>query len=415
MGVNQGHEATRTAQAIINLALMTGNLGRPGTGPNSITGQCNAMGSRLFSNTTNLLGGHDFENETHREKVACALGIDPALIPQQNSWPYDRIVREMQSGRIRGLWIVGTNPSHSWIEQEEFNRLLRTLEFVVVQDMFVSSDTAQHASLVLPAAGWGEKEGTFINSERRIGRVKKVARAPGQALADFHIFQLLARAWGCDGLFRRWTSPEAAFQIIKESSRGQPCDFTGIQGYADLEAAGGIQWPFPEAESQARGRVDASGADLGLNGRRLFGDGRFFHEDGKARFVFEAPRPMPELPDAQFPFLLLTGRGSAAQWHTGTRTEKSAVLRELRPEAIYAEIHPSDAKWLGIEPGSAVHISSRRDSVLATAFVTATIQRGQVFIPMHYAPVNRLTLPAFDPYSGQPAYKACAVNLKPAV
>jgi len=414
MGVNQGHEATRTAQAIINLALMTGNLGRPGTGANSITGQCNAMGSRLFSNTTNLLGGHDFENHEDRKKVARALDIDPSRIPEQNSWPYDRIVREMESGKIRGLWLVGTNPSHSWIEQSQFNRLLDKLDFVVVQDMFATSETAAHASLVLPAAGWGEKEGTFINSERRIGRVKKVARAPGQALADFHIFQLVARAWGCEQLFGRWTSPEAVFQILKGVSQGQPCDITGIQDYASLDVAGGIQWPCPENREQNSSATNGRNSKSGRTERRLFADGRFFHPDRKARFIFESPRPLPEPPDAEFPFLLLTGRGSASQWHTGTRTEKSAVLRKLRPEAAYVEINPFDAERLGIKPASSVYVTSRRDSVLVAAFVTSTIAPGQVFMPMHYDVVNRLTFPAFDPYSGQPSYKACAVDLKPA-
>jgi assimilatory nitrate reductase catalytic subunit len=413
MGVNQGHEATRTAQAIINLALMTGNLGRPGSGANSITGQCNAMGSRLFSNTTNLIGGHDFENPAHREKVARVLDIDPSTIPQQNSWPYDRIVREIESGSIRGLWLIGTNPSHSWIEQSQFNRLLDKLEFLVVQDMFTTSETVAHASLVLPAAGWGEKEGTFINSERRLGHVKKVGRAPGEALADFHILQLLARAWGCDKLFSRWTSPEAVFQILKEISRGQPCDIAGISDYASIDAAGGIQWPWPENRNPIVSEPGKPVSNSCGGERRLFEDGRFFHSDGKARFVFELPRPLPESPDSSFPFLLLTGRGSASQWHTGTRTEKSAVLRKLRPGAAYVEINPSDADRLGIKPACSVRISSRRDSVLAVAFVTSTISPGQVFVPMHYEIVNRLTFPAFDPYSRQPAYKACAVNLKP--
>jgi assimilatory nitrate reductase catalytic subunit len=413
MGVNQGHEATRTAQAIINLALMTGNLGRPGTGANSITGQCNAMGSRLFSNTTNLLGGHDFENAAHREKVARVLGIDPSTIPQQNSWSYDRIVGEMESGTVRGLWLVGTNPAHSWIEQSQFNRLLDKLEFVVVQDMFTTTETAVHANLILPAAGWSEKEGTFINSERRLGHVKKVARAPGEALADFHIFQLLARAWGCDQLFNRWTSPESVFQILKEISRGQPCDITGISDYPMIDQAGGIQWPYPEDPKARLSEPGAVGFNSTAAERRLFEDGRFFHSDARARFIFESPRPLPESCDAEFPFLLLTGRGSASQWHTGTRTEKSAVLRKLRPGAAYLEINPAEAERLGIEPGSSVRISSRRDSVLAVAFVTSTIAPGQVFIPMHYEIVNRLTFPAFDPYSRQPAYKACAVNLKP--
>jgi assimilatory nitrate reductase catalytic subunit len=150
------------------------------------------------------------------------------------------------------------------------------------------------------------------------------------------------------------------------------------------------------------------------NERRLFTDGRFYHPDGRARFVFERPRSMPEPPDAEFPFLLLTGRGSSAQWHTGTRTEKSAVLRKLRPSGIYVEINPEDAKRLGVASHSSVLVSSRRGELTAMAFVTSTIHPGQVFIPMHYATTNLLTLPVVDPYSRQPAYKACAVRLSPA-
>jgi assimilatory nitrate reductase catalytic subunit len=407
MGVNQGHEATRTAQAIINLALMTGNIGRPGTGANSITGQCNAMGSRLFSNTTNLLGGHDFTNPAHRTKVARILEVDASRIPDQNSWPYHRILEEIDSGKVRGLWIVGTNPAHSWIDQQALTGSMARLDFVVVQDMFLSSETAKRADLVLPAAGWGEKEGTFINSERRIGHVKKVARASGQALADFHIFQLIAQAWGCDSMLRRWDSPESVFQILKELSHGQPCDITGIADYAALDAAGGTQWPCP---ARPRSRIEPPTQD-----QRLFTDGRFYHPDGKARFIFDAPRAVPEAPNQAFPLWLLTGRGSATQWHTGTRTEKSAVLRKLRPSAAYVEISPTDARTLGIVSGARVRVTSRRGSVLAAAFVTPTIPPGQVFIPMHYAVANQLTLRAFDPESFQPAYKSCSVSVMPAL
>ena len=159
MGVNQGHEAVRTAQAIINLALMTGNIGRPGTGANSITGQCNAMGSRLFSNTTSLFGGRDFESADDRRAVADILNLSVDRIPDTNSLAYDEIVAGIREGRIKGLWLVGTNPSHSWIHQGEFNELIRNLEFFVVQDMYHSTETAQRADLMLPAAGWGEKEG----------------------------------------------------------------------------------------------------------------------------------------------------------------------------------------------------------------------------------------------------------------
>jgi assimilatory nitrate reductase catalytic subunit len=401
MGVNQSHEGTRVAQAIINLALMTGNMGKPGTGANSITGQCNAMGSRLFSNTTNLLGGHDFLNSADREKVGRILGIDAKRIPEQNSWAYDRIIEGIATDRVKGLWVVATNTAHSWINQNDARKILGKLDFLVVQDMYYSTETARDAHLVLPAAAWGEKEGTFINSERRIGLVKRVARAPGQALSDFNICKLAAHYWGCGEQFKDWTSPEAVFQILKKLSRGKPCDITGIRDYQMLDAVGGIQWPLPEGQASPAAE------------RRLFEDGVFYHPDGKARFVFGEPQAMPEPTDAAYPYLLLTGRGTSAQWHTQTRTAKSAVLRQLYPDNIYAEINPADAAQAGIKPGSWVEIASRRGRVKARAFVTGTVAAGQDFIPMHYAATNQLTHPSFDPHSRQPAYKACAVSVKP--
>jgi anaerobic selenocysteine-containing dehydrogenase len=400
MGVNQSHQATRTAQAIINLALMTGNIGRPGTGANSITGQCNAMGSRLFSNTTNLLGGHDFADPAHRRNVAGVLGIDAATIPHKPSWPYHRILEGILRGEIRGLWIVATNPAHSWINQGMARDVLERLDFLVVQDMYHSTDTAQLAHLVLPAAAWGEKDGTFINSDRRIGVVRKVSRAPGQALADFHIFKLVAEQWGCGEMFRQWKSPAAVFQLLKQLSAGQPCDFTGIEDYDKLDRCGGIQWPLP-----ANRMVNCSE-------RRLFEDGRFFHPDGRARFLCENPSELPEQPNPKYPFLLLTGRGSAAQWHTQTRTAKSAVLRKLYPNDPYVEINPYDAQRLGMRSGDLVAVSSQRGRLQARAVVAPTVQPGQLFIAMHYDTTNLLTHASFDPYSYQPAYKACAVALE---
>jgi assimilatory nitrate reductase catalytic subunit len=399
MGVNQSHEGVRVAQAIINLALLTGNIGRPGTGANSITGQCNAMGSRLFSNTTNLLGGHDFTNAADREKVARVLELPVENIPTTGSLAYDQIVESILARRIRGLWIVATNPAHSWINQVDLKDVLSRLDFLVVQDMYADTETAALAHLVLPAAAWGEKEGTFINSERRVGVVRQVARAPGQALSDFRIFQLVAEAWGCGELFRRWRTPEDVFQTLKQLSAGQPCDLTGIRDYAMLEEAGGIQWPF------------VAGSELAAPERRLFEDGRFYHPDGKARLIFEAPRPMPEATDARFPFLLLTGRGSSSQWHTETRTKRSPVLARLSPREIYVEINPADARRLGIDSNQWVIVASRRASLRARAVLTHTVRASQVFIPMHYAETNKLTFAAFDPYSRQPAYKACAVSL----
>ncbi|MGE0537443.1 MAG: molybdopterin oxidoreductase family protein [Pirellulales bacterium] len=400
MGVNQSHQAVRTAQAIINVALMTGNIGRPGTGANSITGQCNAMGSRLFSNTTNLLGGHDFASARDRDKVARILEIDEAVIPREAGWPYHRIMEGILRGEIRGLWVVATNPAHSWINQGQARDILDRLEFLVVQDMYHTTETAQRAHLVLPAAGWGEKDGTFINSERRIGLTRKVRPAPGQALADFHIFRLIADYWGCGQMFRQWDSPESVFQLLKRLSQDQPCEFTGIDDYAMLDERGGVQWPlvagYPEASSE----------------RRLFEDRRFFHADGRARFVCEAPRPLVEQPDEKYPFLLLTGRGSAAQWHTQTRTAKSAILRKLYPAELYAEISPQDANRRGLVTGSRLRIASQRGELHARALVTPAVQPGQVFLPMHYEATNVLTDAVFDSYSHQPAYKSCAVNVE---
>ena len=410
MGINQSYEGVRAAQAIINLALMTGNIGKPGTGANSITGQCNAMGSRLFSNTTNLLGGRDFLDPSDRREVAGILGIDAGRIPDRNSWAYHEIVDNIAAGRVKALWVVATNSAHSWIGQRDFHRILGKLEFLVVQDMYHTTETARRADLVLPAAGWGEKEGTFINSERRIGVVNKVCRPPGEALADFSIFKLLAHHWGCEELFARWESPRATFALLRELSRGRPCDFGGVRDWEMLEACGGIQWPYP-AGAAAHDATTNAGP---VTERRLFEDGRFYHPDGRARFLFEDPRKMPEPPNAAYPLLLLTGRGTASQWHTQTRTGKSPVLRKLYPASPYVEINPDDAGALRVAPDEWVVVESQRGSMFATAFVTPTVRPGQVFVPMHYEQTNRLTDPSFDPYSKQPSYKACAVRVRKA-
>ncbi len=398
MGVNQSYQGVRTAQAIINLALMTGNIGRPGTGANSITGQCNAMGSRLFSNTTNLLGGHDFTNPEHRQKIASILDIDVALIPTENSLPYHKIIEGILRGEIRGLWVVCTNPAHSWINQNQCRDILDRLDFLVVQDMYHNTETAEMADLVLPAAGWGEKEGTFINSERRIGVIKKVSKAPGEALSDFNIFKLVAHYWGCEEMFSAWNSPQDVFQILKQLSAGQPCDFTGIDDYQMIGTHQGIQWPC----------IDTTELELE---RRLFEDGQYYHPDRRARFLFEEPRPLTEPPTDRYPFILLTGRGSASQWHTQTRTRNSAVLRKLSPEHLFVEINPVDARLLQVSPGERVIVESQRGRIVAKAVLTPVIQAGQLFIPMHYESVNQLTDATFDPYSKQPSYKACAVRV----
>jgi len=335
-----------------------------------------------------------------REEVAGILGMDAGRIPAERSLAYDQIIEGIVSGRIRGLWVVGTNPAHSWINRSHLDDVLDRLDFLVVQDMYASTETARKADLVLPAAGWGEKEGTFINSERRVGLVKRVAAAPGQALADFHIFRLLAGAWGCGDLFREWDTPEAVFRILQRLSAGRPCDITGIDGYGMLDDLGGIQWPFP------------GGAEVPPEPeRRLFEDGRFHHPDGRARFVFGASRPPAEATSRRYPLVLLTGRGSAAQWHTQTRTAKSPLLRALGPGEPYVEVAPADGARIGVASGDRVVVRSARGTVKVRALVTPTIAEGQVFLSMHWPETNLLTQPSFDPSSRQPSYKHCAVEL----
>ncbi|MBE2283495.1 MAG: molybdopterin-dependent oxidoreductase [Prosthecobacter sp.] len=402
MGVNQSHQATRTAQAIINLALMTGNIGKPGTGANSITGQCNAMGSRLFSNTTNLLGGHDFKNPRHREKISLATGIPVGRIPDRPSLAYDQIIQAADAGTVKAIWFVATNPSHSWIDQNEMNRVLNKLDFLVVQDMYCTTETAKRAHLVLPAAGWGEKEGCFINSERRIGYSPKVRRAPGQALADFHIFRLIAHYWGCEDLFRNWQTPESAFRMLQRCSEGQPCEITGIEGYEMIRKRGGVQWPAKMTNDEWRM----------TNERRLFEDGRFFTADKRARFCFDEPVAAPEQRCDEFPFILMTGRGTSAQWHTETRTGKSAVLSKMMPEDLMLDLNPADAAKLGVLDGQGVRVISKRAELTALARLTGCVKPGEVYLPMHDSRVNQLTHASFDPHSRQPSYKHSAVRVE---
>jgi assimilatory nitrate reductase catalytic subunit len=399
MGVNQSHEATRTAQAIINLALMTGNIGKPGTGANSITGQCNAMGSRLFSNTTNLLGGHDFRNPAHRQKVAAALDIPIDSIPTVPSLPYDQIIESIEQGKIKGLWIIATNPAHSWINQKRFKALREKLDFLVVQDMYFNTETAQMADLVLPAAGWGEKAGCFINSERRIGVSYKVSKPPGLALADFNIFRLVAQYWGCGHLFKDWQTPEHAFQFLKKVSKDQPCEITGIRDYSHLQEQGGIQWPLPLSTPPHSTH------------RRLFEDGKYYTENQKAKFVFAPPTPLPYTTDSDFPLILLTGRGSSAQWHTETRTRQSKILCKMHIDHLQVEVHPTQAQELNLSDGEMVNLTSPNSTIPAKVKISPNVQLNQLYLPMHNSTVNELTTSVFDPYSRQPSYKYSPVKI----
>jgi assimilatory nitrate reductase catalytic subunit len=399
MGVNQSHQAVRTAQAIVNLCLMTGNIGKPGTGPNSITGQMNAMGSRLFSCTSSLPGGRDWTNASHRGEIAEYFGIPASGIPSSSGPAYDQILSKAGNGEMGFLWVVATNPAHSWIGQRDFAQAAEKT-FLVVQDMYPDTETAGMADLYLPSGGWGEKDGSIINSERRLGRMRRAATPPGQALSDLDIFRLVARAWGVGGRIGSWRTAEDLFHAMRDLSRGRPCDISGVENLSALELQGGVQWPCPE------------GAYPPAKERRLFGDGRFFTKSGKARFVFDPPRPSPNALSATFPLRMLTGRGSSSQWHTLTRTSRSAVLRSLSPADPVVEMHPTDAAARDLVQGDWVRIRSRKGVARARVVVASTMRPGEVFVPMHAPDANQLTEPVFDPHSRQPSYKDGAVEVE---
>jgi assimilatory nitrate reductase catalytic subunit len=268
-----------------------------------------------------------------------------------------------------------------------------------VQDIYKTTETAQLADLILPAAGCGEKEGTFINSERRLGIIKKVLDPPGFALPDFEILRKIADYWGCGDLLKEWSSPAAVFEILKRISRGQPCDISGIDDYKMIEELGGIQWPYPASQK------------ITSKERRLFEDGRFYHADGKARFHFGDVLPVPEATSEEYPFVLITGRGTVAQWHTQTRTGKVKMLKKMYSDHVYVEVHPDDVRRLKIETDDRVLVSSKRDKIMAKVAITDKVKPGLVFIPMHYFETNKLTYPAFDPMSRQPSYKYAAVRI----
>jgi assimilatory nitrate reductase catalytic subunit len=366
------------------------------------------MGSRLFSNTTGLPGGRNFQDPIHRQEVADILDINPEIIQNAPGLAYDQIISGINAGKIKGLWVIATNPAHSWIDHSDFKLAAGKLDFLVVQDMYPDTDTAKLAHLILPSAGWGEKEGTVINSERRLGLFKKVSPAPGTALADFYIFKLIAKYWGCESLLKDMETPEKTFQTMRKLSENRPCDFTGITDYKMIDEMGGIQWPYPPP----RGNFSSGSEALPLaSERRLFEDGVFFHPDGKAKFHFSPPQPVQEPTTTEFPYVLMTGRGTSAQWHTNTRTGKSAVLRKLHPKDSLVEINPEDARRLNISAGEWVLVQSRRGQARARAAVASTVRPGQLFMPMHDMEVNRLTYPAFDPHSRQPSYKHCAVRV----
>jgi predicted molibdopterin-dependent oxidoreductase YjgC len=391
MGVNHSTQGTMTVTLLNTLALLTGNIGKPGAAPMSITGQCNAMGTRETGFTASMPGYRGYDNPAHRAELAGLWGIDEARLPTDRGRAYPDIINAVMSGKIKGLWIIGTNPVVSYPNREILELALGRLDMLVVQDGFETPTTAL-ADVVLPAAIWGEKEGTFTNSERRVSRVRAAVEPPGEALTDFDIFRRVAGRWGCTDVLAGCASPKKAYDEWRTVSAGRPCDYSEIT-WERIDAEGGVQWP--------------NGAP------RLYEDGVFNHRDGRATVFGVEPEKVRDRPRPQFPFVLNTGR-TVEHWHTRTKTGRIAILEGLAPEA-WVELHPTDAQQLGVAAGDWIKVTSQRGSIdRIRARITTIVRAGEVFIPFHWDDrcANRLTTDEFDPISREPNYKQCAVQIE---
>ena len=237
-------------------------------------------------------------------------------------------------------------------------------------------------------------------------------RSPGLAMSDYNIFLSIADAWGCGHSFTQWSTPEKAFQLLTKITKDQPCDISGIKNYDMIESFGGIQWPLSKSMFENyQSTTNSKDWIAAHQERRLFANGSYFTPDERARLFFDSPTNVTEPTNTEYPFALLTGRGSSSQWHTNTRTSKSPVLRALYPAEAYIEIHPSDAHKYQIRDEEEVEVRSRRGNVTVKARIVRTVQMGTLFMPMHYQEANALTLASFDSYSRQSSYKHCAVSI----
>jgi anaerobic selenocysteine-containing dehydrogenase len=400
MGVNHSTKGTETVNAINNLALVTGKLGQPGASPFSITGQCNAMGTREAGFTSSLPGYRKFESASDRAELSQLWNVSPDRIPRSRGLAYPDIVEAALAKKIRALWVIATNPIVSFPNLGVLQQSLEALDFFVVQDGFHPTPTSELADLVLPAAIWGEKEGTYTNSERRVSKVNAAVAPPAEARSDFDIFLAVAEKLGCrEELFPNWHCPQDAFAEWKRASAGRLCDYSGLD-YALLESYGGIQWPFPAGTAE-------------VTTTRLYADGNFPTDDRKAHLLPIEWEPFPEQPNDEYPFILNTGR-TVEHWHTRTKTAQVAILEHLSPNA-WLEMNPRDAQVLKLLPHARVDIISRRGRTSGVELrITEMIAPGQVFMPFHFAEtnVNEVTQSAFDPFSREPNYKQCAVRIE---
>ena len=410
MGVNQSSSGTDKVNSIINCHLLTGRIGRPGMGPFSLTGQPNAMGGREVGGLANMLAAHlDLDNASHREAVRSFWGA-PRIADKPGLKAVD-LFRAVEAGKVKAVWIMATNPVVSMPDADQVRRALAACELVVVSDVVANTDVGTYAHVALPALAWGEKDGTVTNSERCISRQRAFLPAPGEARADWQALCQVAQRMGFAGF-----DYDGAHAIFDEHARLSTWK-NGEEGYrrafrldplvgmdrAAYDALQPIQWPL---RSPSEGTA------------RLFGDGRFSHPDGKARFVATTPRAPVHAPGGEYPLALNTGR-LRDQWHTMTRTGKSPRLAGHAPEP-FVDLHPHDALLAGVREGELARVSSQWGAMVARVAHGGGIARGAVFVPIHWngqtasdARVGALVNPEVDPVSGEPEFKHTPVRVEP--
>jgi len=419
MGINQSTHGSDGVVNINNLNLVTGNIGKPGGTSLSITGQCNAMGTREWSSCSGLPGYRALEKEKDRNTVADFWGIDPSFFPAKRGLAQTDIFPAIETGEIKGLWLVATNPMTSMANQPRIRKAMEKLEFLVVQDVYSDVETTQYAHVYFPAAVWAEKEGCHTNTERRVNLTRNVLPAYADSKPDLWIFNQMAKRFTERNNIHFPETAEGAFEEMRELSKGKgrTLDISGMS-YDRIEAARGIQWPYSEAQAQldeaAIGPVlsfDMQRRQDFIGARRLYTDGHFQTDDGRAKLIPVRFFNNNECPDSEYPFWLNSGR-VVEHFHTRTRTGKIGNCNKFSPTP-YMEMNPDAAQELGIEHQSYVRLVSRRGDAVVMVQLTQRVGRDMLFVPFHFHDcVNRLTLGLLDPHSRQPAFKQNAVRVE---
>lgn len=409
MGVNQSSAGTDKVNSIINCHLLTGRIGKPGAGPFSITGQPNAMGGREVGGLANMLAAHlDIENASHR-RLLQQFWRSPHMADRPGLKAVE-LFDAIHAGKVKAVWIMATNPVVSLPDADKVKAALQRCELVVVSDCFQSTDTNALAHVLLPAAGWGEKDGTVTNSERRISRQRAFQPPSGEARPDWRLVCEVARRMGFHSGFNYDTAHEifsehAALSALNNDGE-RAFDIGGLANltadeYDELEP---VQWPVPDRRHPGTPRLLASG--------------RFYHGDRRARFVATAPRPPANTPREEFPWILNTGR-IRDQWHTMTRTGRAPQLASHLPEP-YIDMHAQDALLCAVSEGQLARIETQWGALVARVKTTGEMPRGMVFVPIHWsdtfasdARVGALVNPVVDPVSGEPEFKHTPARVTP--